>query len=79
MNKKTDLRILKTRENIKTSFINLLLVKNFKDITVQNIIDEALIGRSTFYDHYYDKYDLYYSKAISFLPKNEILHKFYHF
>lgn len=58
MTKKTDLRVLKTRENIKTAFINLLLIKDFKDITVQNIIDEALIGRSTFYDHYYDKYDL---------------------
>jgi AcrR family transcriptional regulator len=58
MTKKTDLRVLKTRENIKTSFINLLLIKNFKDITIQNIIDEALIGRSTFYDHYIDKYDL---------------------
>lgn len=58
MTNKTDLRVLKTRENIKTSFINLLLIKDFKDITIQNIIDEALIGRSTFYDHYCDKYDL---------------------
>lgn len=54
----TDLRVLKTRKNIRASFINLLLVKDFKDITIQNIIDEALIGRSTFYDHYFDKYDL---------------------
>lgn len=54
----TDLRVLKTRKNIKTAFINLLLEKEFKDITIQNIIDEALIGRSTFYDHYFDKYDL---------------------
>ena len=58
MTNKTDLRVLKTRENIKTAFINLLLIKDFKDITIQNIIDEALIGRSTFYDHYCDKYDL---------------------
>ena len=58
MSTKTDLRVLKTRENIRTSFINLLLIKDFKDITIQNIIDEALIGRSTFYDHYCDKYDL---------------------
>lgn len=58
MTKKADLRVLKTKENIKTAFINLLLIKEFKDITIQNIIDEALIGRSTFYDHYCDKYDL---------------------
>lgn len=55
---KTDLRIIKTNENIKNAFSNLLLEKTFKDITVQNICDEALIGRSTFYDHYSDKYDL---------------------
>ena len=58
MTNNTDLRIIKTRENIKKSFTNLLLTKDFKDITIQNIIDEALIGRSTFYDHYCDKYDL---------------------
>lgn len=34
---KTDLRIVKTNENIKNAFCNLLLEKNFKDITVQNI------------------------------------------
>lgn len=55
---KTDLRVLKTHENIINAFSNLLLQKSFKDITVQNICDEAVIGRSTFYDHYYDKYDL---------------------
>ncbi|WP_143316512.1 TetR family transcriptional regulator [Clostridium sp. HBUAS56017] len=58
MSKKVDLRVLKTHENIKNAFSNLLLEKSFKDITVQNICDRALIGRSTFYDHYFDKYDL---------------------
>ncbi|MDS0527903.1 TetR/AcrR family transcriptional regulator [Clostridium sp. SHJSY1] len=55
---KCDLRILKTHKNIKNTFSNLLLEKHFKDITVQNICDEALIGRSTFYAHFCDKYDL---------------------
>ena len=45
MASKTDLRVLKTRQNIKTAFTDLLLIKDFKDITIQNIIDEALIGR----------------------------------
>lgn len=58
MSTKIDLRVLKTSENIKNTFSKLLLEKSFKDITVQNICDKALIGRSTFYDHYYDKYDL---------------------
>lgn len=55
---KIDLRVLKTRENIKNTFSSLLLEKDFKNITVQNVCDRALIGRSTFYDHYCDKYDL---------------------
>lgn len=58
MSDKIDLRVLKTRENIKSTFSNLLLEKDFKSITVQNICDRALIGRSTFYDHYCDKYAL---------------------
>lgn len=58
MSTKIDLRVLKTSENIKNTFSKLLLEKSFKDITVKNICDGALIGRSTFYDHYYDKYDL---------------------
>ncbi|MBA8980821.1 TetR/AcrR family transcriptional regulator [Clostridium saccharobutylicum] len=58
MGNKIDLRVLKTRENIKNTFSNLLLEKDFKNITVQDICDRALIGRSTFYDHYCDKYDL---------------------
>lgn len=57
MNSK-DLRVVKTRKNIETSFIRLLDAKNFHDITVQNILDEALINRTTFYKHYSDKYEL---------------------
>lgn len=58
MNKKTDLRVVKTKKNIKESFISLLGNKSFNDITVQNILDTALINRSTFYKYYKDKFDL---------------------
>lgn len=53
-----DLRVIKTRKNIETSFISLLSQKNFYKITVQDILDTALINRSTFYKHYADKYQL---------------------
>jgi len=53
-----DLRVIKTRKNIETTFISLLGQKNFHQITVQNILDTALINRSTFYKHYADKYQL---------------------
>lgn len=53
-----DLRVIKTRNNIQASFISLLSQKNFSKITVQDILDAALINRSTFYKHYSDKYQL---------------------
>jgi len=53
-----DLRVKKTKKNIRQSFFQLLQKKEFKDITVQNILDLALINRTTFYTHYNDKYDL---------------------
>lgn len=53
-----DLRVIKTRKNIEISFIYLLDKKDFYKITVQDILDTALINRSTFYKHYSDKYQL---------------------
>lgn len=53
-----DLRVIKTKKNIESSFISLLLEKDFHKITVQDILDRALINRSTFYKHYVDKYEL---------------------
>lgn len=57
MNQK-DLRVIKTRKNTEISFIYLLNQKDFYKITVQDILDTALINRSTFYKHYSDKYQL---------------------
>lgn len=58
MEKKQDLRVIKTIYNIENSFIALLEEKNFSAITVQDILDRALINRKTFYRYYRDKYDL---------------------
>lgn len=58
MKSRVDLRIIKTRANIKNTFIELLFEKEFNEITIQNILDKALINRSIFYKHYSDKYEL---------------------
>ena len=50
-----DRRISKTRKAIYTAFLQLLNQKNFEMITVQEIIDLADVGRSTFYSHYESK------------------------
>ncbi|WP_342046134.1 TetR/AcrR family transcriptional regulator [Bacillus sp. OTU530] len=55
---KVDLRILKTRKAIKEAFLTLLQTKGYERITIQDIADEAMINRNTFYLHYVDKPDL---------------------
>ena len=54
----TDLRIVKTRTNIKNSLIDLLAEKNVSKITVTELAEKAMINRKTFYRHYHTVQDV---------------------
>lgn len=58
MSKKPDLRVFKTHRAIYSAFFTLLNQKDYTEITIQDIADEALINRSTFYAYFQDKDDL---------------------
>jgi len=59
MERKTDLRIVKTKKAIKTAFLNLLKENKYHNITISAISETALINRKTFYAHYETKDELY--------------------
>lgn len=58
MKKKEDLRIRKTKANLYRALLQLMEEKTFEDIKVTDICNQSLINRSTFYDHFNDKYEL---------------------
>jgi AcrR family transcriptional regulator len=50
--------MVRTIAALRTALIELMHEKHYDSITVQDIIDRANVGRSTFYSHFRDKEDL---------------------
>jgi AcrR family transcriptional regulator len=53
-----DRRVRRTKRIIGDAFAALILEKGYARVTVQDILDRADVGRSTFYAHYRDKESL---------------------
>lgn len=56
--KSQDIRITKTRMALSITLMELLEKKSFRKITVNDICQNAMVSRSTFYMHFEDKYQL---------------------
>ncbi len=53
-----DRRVSRTQGALRHALMNLILKKGYDAVTVQDICEEADIGRSTFYAHFTGKKDL---------------------
>jgi AcrR family transcriptional regulator len=73
LKKRTDARVRRTRDALGDALVALMQEKPFDTITVQDVLDRAKVGRSTFYSHYSDKEDLLMSDAEEFFESVAML------
>ncbi|MGD0123562.1 MAG: TetR/AcrR family transcriptional regulator [Candidatus Limnocylindrales bacterium] len=64
----TDRRVRRTRQLLRDALVELTLERGYDRVTIQDILDRADVGRSTFYAHYRDKDDLLVSEFEALHP-----------
>lgn len=64
-----DRRVRRTRRMLHQALRELMAEKRYDSITVQDILDQADVGRTTFYAHYQDKEDLATSMLIDLMDR----------
>lgn len=72
-----DRRVLRTREALGAALVDLMVARRFDEITVQQVLDRAGVGRATFYAHFRNKHDLLLSDAERYfesLERNFLAH-----
>ena len=67
--KEQDIRYQRTNQRILEAMTHLLQKKNFDNITIKDICEEAKISRSGFYLHYVDKYQFIELYMAEFMTK----------
>jgi len=55
---KPDRRVQRTRQALRRALMDLIRHKGYETISVEEIAQQANVGRATFYVHYHDKEDL---------------------
>jgi AcrR family transcriptional regulator len=73
---KADRRSQRTYRLVSAAFAELMVEKPYEEILVQDILDRADIGRTTFYAHYFDKEDVLNSMVEEQLER--FTHQFAH-
>lgn len=53
-----DLRVIKTKNNIRDAFLELRKKHTLDEIKVNVLCEKAMVNKTTFYNHYQDIYDL---------------------
>src|SRR5258708_26087779 len=66
---KTDKRVERTRKLLQTALIDLIGERGYDAITIQDMVDRANVGRTTFYLHYTSKDDLFMSCHMAFVSE----------
>lgn len=82
--RKTDRRIVRTRQLLREALMQLIVERGYDAITIQDITDRANVARTTFYLHFSDKDDLLFQTmrdlyeelfASALLPTLEEVHE----
>ncbi len=66
-----DLRVMKTKKNIRDAFIELRKQHSLDEIKVNVLCEKAMVNKTTFYNHYQDVY------ALSEELEKEVLENFF--
>ena len=53
-----DLRVIKTKKNIRDAFLELRKKHSVEEIKVNTLCEKAMVNKTTFYNHYQDIYEL---------------------
>ena len=59
--KDLDRRVQRTRKLLQDALIELVSEKGYEEVSIREILDQANVGRSTFYAHFQDKDELLHS------------------
>lgn len=57
-NEKMGRQTRKTQDLLKKVLIQLISEKDYKEVTIQDVVEQANVGRTIFYTHYENKDDL---------------------